>query len=92
MTSIILQLQQESLDRSVSVTDLLRKSLVVSRKLRLGEFEAWINSELIGYGSQDEVPLYRKVKGSVKFWKVFQVEGRSISLLLGKCKIEFKKC
>lgn len=72
MTSIVLQLQQESLDRSVSVTDLLRKSLVVSRKLRLGEFEAWINSELIGYGSQDEVPLYRKVKGSVKFWNPYR--------------------
>lgn len=72
MTSIVLQLQQESLDRSVTVTDLLRKSLVVSKKLRLGEFEAWINSELIGYGSQDEVPLYRKVKGSVKFWNPYR--------------------
>ena len=71
MSSIVLQLQQESLDRSVSVTDLLRKSLVVSRKLKLREFEAWINAELIGYGSQDEVPLYRKVKGSVKFFNPY---------------------
>jgi hypothetical protein len=72
MSSIVLQLQQESLDRSVSVTDLLRKSLVVSRKLKLREFEAWINAELIGYGSQDEVPLYRKVKGSVKFFNPYR--------------------
>lgn len=72
MTSIVLQLQQESLDRSVSVTDLLRKSLVVSKKLKLSEFEAWINSELTGYRSQDDVPLYRKVKGSVKFWNPYR--------------------
>ena len=68
MTPIVLQLQQESLDRSVSVTDLLRKSLVIARKLRLSEFESWINSELSGYGPQEKIPEYRRVKGSVKFW------------------------
>lgn len=65
---IVLQLQQESLDRSVSVTDLLRKSLVIARKLRLSEFESWINSELSGYGPLEKIPEYRRVKGSVKFW------------------------
>ena len=68
MTPIVLQLQQESLDRSVSVTDLLRKSLVIARKLKLCEFESWINSELRGYGPQEKIPDYRRVKGSVKFW------------------------
>ena len=71
MTPTVLQLQQESLDRSVSVTDLLRKSLVITIKLKLGEFESWINSELSGYAPLDEVPLYRKVKGSVKFWNPY---------------------
>jgi hypothetical protein len=68
MTPIVLQLQQESLDRSVPVTDLLRKSLVIARKLKLREFESWINAELNGYGPQEKVPDYRKVKGSVRFW------------------------
>jgi hypothetical protein len=68
----VLQLQHESLDRSVSVTDLLRKSLVISRKLKLSEFESWINSELNGYGPQEKVPEYRKVKGSVKFWNPYR--------------------
>lgn len=72
MTPIVLQLQQESLDRSVSVTDLLRKSLVVTIKLKLGEFESWINSELSGYAPLEEVPLYRRVKGSVKFWNPYR--------------------
>ncbi len=72
MTPTVLQLQQESLDRSVSVTDLLRKSLVITIKLKLGEFESWINSELSGYAPLDEVPLYRKVKGSVKFWNPYR--------------------
>ena len=72
MTPTVLQLQQESLDRSVSVTDLLRKSLVITIKLTLGEFESWINSVLSGYAPLDEVPLYRKVKGSVKFWNPYR--------------------
>jgi hypothetical protein len=72
MTPIVLQLQQESLDRSVSVADLLRKSLVISRKLKLSEFKSWINSELNGYGPQEMVPEYRKVKGSVKFWNPYR--------------------
>ncbi|MCP9793613.1 hypothetical protein KBZ20_17660 [Vulcanococcus limneticus Candia 3F8] len=71
MTPIVLQLQQESLDRSVSVTDLLRNSLVIARKLKLSEFESWINSELSGYGPQEKVPEYRKVKGSVRFWNPY---------------------
>lgn len=71
MTPIVLQLQQESLDRSVSVTDLLRKSLVIARKLKLSEFESWINSELSGYGPQKKIPDYRRVKGSVKFWNPY---------------------
>ncbi|AFY30428.1 hypothetical protein [Cyanobium gracile] len=72
MTPVLLQLQQESLDRSDSVTDLLRKSLVISRKRIFSEFESWINSELNGYGPHEKVPEYRKAKGSVKFWNPYR--------------------
>lgn len=73
MISIVLELQRDALDKSVSISDLLRKALVVARKLRITQFEEWINSELNGYGykKRDDIPEYRKIKGSVKAWNPY---------------------
>ena len=68
MSSVVLELQRDALDRSVSITDLLRKSLVVARKLKINEFEKWISSELNGYSKTEEIPDYRRSTGSVKAW------------------------
>lgn len=68
MGSVVIELQREALDREVRVSDLLRKALVVSRKLRLGEFQGWIEKELNGYGRVDDVPDYREVAGQVRAW------------------------
>jgi hypothetical protein len=68
MSSAVIELQEQALDRSVAVSDLLRKALVISRKLGLGEFLEWTEQELSGYRENLEVPEYRKVSGSVKFW------------------------
>jgi len=48
--SLVLELQKEALDQRVSVSHLLRKALVVVRKLKLSEFQNWIEIELNGYG------------------------------------------
>ena len=66
MPSIVMQLQQQALDSTVAPGDLLRHALVVARKLGLGEFEAWISSELDGYGPQSELPEYRSLRGHVR--------------------------
>lgn len=63
--SIVLELQALSTDRSQSITNLLRKALLVATKLNLNEFKSWINNELHGYNS-DNVPVYRKVKAELK--------------------------
>jgi hypothetical protein len=69
MASIVLELQRDALDRGVTVPDLLRKALVVARKLRLAEFEAWIKDELNGYPAENEkIPPYRHLRGEVKAW------------------------
>jgi hypothetical protein len=46
MSSVIVELQREALDRNVHVSDLLRKALVVARNLALTEFQSWIELEL----------------------------------------------
>jgi hypothetical protein len=67
MGSVVLDLQQDALDRKCPVSDLLRRALVVARKLNLTEFQTWISNELGGYnGAASEVPPYRNVHGQIK--------------------------
>jgi hypothetical protein len=69
LSSVVLELQRDALDRTVPISDLLRKALVVARKLKISEFESWINNELNGYEKTEDIPKqYRLVRGSVKAW------------------------
>ena len=65
MSSIILELQKDSLDSKVSITQLLRKALVVAKKLNIDEFIEWISYELNGYEDIEKLPKYRMVGGQV---------------------------
>ena len=64
--SPVIDLQIAAQDSSIQITDLLRKALVVARKLKLTEFADWVNSELSGYESPDDVPPYRFLRGELK--------------------------
>jgi hypothetical protein len=66
-TPLVLQLQEDVLDKGVSLADLLRKAKVVATKLDLAEFGSWVDRELNGYGTGETIPEYRKVKGAPKF-------------------------
>jgi hypothetical protein len=66
MSSIVLELQKDALNKDILVSDLLRKGLVIARKLKLQEFESWINNELNGYDKNVNIPEYRTVQGEVK--------------------------
>ena len=68
MSSIVIELQQESLNKNISISDLLRKALVVAKKLKISDFEEWITNELNGYEKAEDIPAYRYVAGSVKAW------------------------
>lgn len=72
MASVVLELQQDALDRRVPVTDLLRKALVVAHKLSMREFEQWVTQEINGYGKDDQVPEYRQIHGQVKAWNPYR--------------------
>ena len=64
-TTLVLELQRDAMDRSVRVSDLLRKALLVARKLGIEEFGNWAEAELEGYMDQEEVdvPPYRFARG-----------------------------
>ncbi|ATF13640.1 hypothetical protein A616_17130 [Brevibacillus brevis X23] len=64
--SLVLELQREAVDGKCKINDLLRKALMVAKKLKVRDFEAWINNELNGYkGSLDSLPDYREIRGVV---------------------------
>lgn len=58
MSAIVLELQQDALNPSVSALNLLRKALVVATKLNIEEFQQWIELELNGYKGAP-IPEYR---------------------------------
>jgi hypothetical protein len=71
MKSIVLELQEIAKDENVSITKLLRLALMVASKLNLSDFQVWINKELSGYKSIEEIPDYRLVKGEIKAWNPY---------------------
>ena len=64
MSSLVIELQQEALNPSSDLTDLLRKALVVARKLGIKDFQTWTENELNGYPNSKDLPSYRKVRGT----------------------------
>ena len=69
MDSLVLELQKEASSQNVSISELLKKAYIVARKLKIKDFEEWINYELKGYTcSYEEIPKYREVSGETKAW------------------------
>lgn len=67
MSSIVLELQQDLLQSECDVVNALRKAHLIATKLRLSEFDAWIQNELNGYDKRnDQIPEYRDIQGVVR--------------------------
>lgn len=66
MDYLVIDLQKSAIDQKTSITTLLRKALFVAKKLKLNEFEIWINNELNGYKIFEDIPEYRLVHGELK--------------------------
>jgi len=72
MAGLVEQLQEEALDSTKSITDLLRKALVVAKKLGIKDFENWITAELDGYNAGNlKPPEYRKIGGEIKAYNPY---------------------
>jgi len=70
MSSIVLDLQEEAINSDVELSELLRKAYFVAKKLKVEDFEKWINSELNGY-NDGGIPNYRKIHGEPKYFNQF---------------------
>lgn len=66
MTSIVLQLQEMASSSESSESDLLRKARMVATKLKLDEFNSWLEHELHGYPQDADVPDYRIFFGDLR--------------------------
>jgi hypothetical protein len=55
MPGLILELQADALDRHVRISDLLRKTLVISKKLGISKIEHWIQAVQRGLCDDREV-------------------------------------
>lgn len=72
MSSLILELQQEVMKPDCDILYALRKAHLIASKLRLAEFDAWIQNELNGYKmNQDGIPEYRRINGRLKAWNPY---------------------
>lgn len=65
MPALVPELVNAAVDASVSLSDLLRRALVIARRLAVPELVEWISGELNGYQS-GEVPGYRRIRGQLK--------------------------
>jgi len=92
--SIIHELQLEAMNSTSSITDLLRKVLVVARKLKINDFEQWVDEELNGYNVPlKELPEYRDIVGKVQWFNPFRgwcpviIEDERILDIVSKVKL-----
>jgi len=63
MTGLVLELQADAMDESVSVLSLLRKARALSVKLGVTTIDHWLSHEMSGYPTRSSIPDYRHVVG-----------------------------
>ena len=91
--SIVRRLQSECLDKDKDLQSLLRKALLISTKLKLIDLKEWISNELKGYKENTNIPEYRVVHQTLKFfnpyhgWKIAQLSPQ-LEELIGKVHLQ----
>lgn len=71
MASIVLDLQKEILSPNCDIVNVLRKAHLIAVKLKLSDFDQWIQYELNGYTDKESCPEYRKVRGTLKYFNQY---------------------
>ncbi|WP_308008929.1 hypothetical protein [uncultured Fusobacterium sp.] len=69
--SLVLELQKEIIDNTISGIDTLRKAYAISRKLAINNMSEWLNNELNGYKDMNEIPEYRNINGIIEAFNPF---------------------
>lgn len=73
MSSLVLELQKDALNRQIAVSDLLRKAYVAARELKVSEMHQWVERELNGYKGLrgKDIPPYRHIRGQISAYNPF---------------------
>lgn len=71
MARIVLDLQKEILSPNCDIVNVLRKAHLIAVKLKLSDFDQWIQYELNGYPDKESCPEYRKVRGTLKYFNQY---------------------
>lgn len=67
MNKMIVDLQRDILKTDCDIVNALRKAHLIAKKLKIDEFDAWVQNELNGYEpSSKNIPEYRNIQGMVK--------------------------
>ena len=91
MSGLIIEIQKACLDEAVPVESLLRRVKLAATKLKLGDLESWVDSELNGYSG--ELPPHRILHGQPAGWNPFhgwipvQTNEASIAEALGTAMV-----
>lgn len=72
MESLVLELQREAYHNTTTITDLVRKTFVLARKLNVQELVEWTNAELKGFEDEEVTPEYRTVYGHLKAFNPYR--------------------
>jgi hypothetical protein len=57
--SLLREIQEAAIDAKLPLATLLRKCKVLGARLGNGDFKEWVENELNGYTSTDDLPEYR---------------------------------
>jgi hypothetical protein len=80
--TLLRDIQNSAIDSNVRLSDLLRKCKVLATRLKNEELNKWVDAELNGYQSQDDLPPYRIIRCIAKghFGGPFGAEMRNITI------------
>jgi hypothetical protein len=70
MSGLVLDLQAKIISGNISASNAAREALAISSKLGQKQIEAWLHSEVFGYGN-DETPEYRSVIVEPQFFNPY---------------------
>ncbi|WP_312794459.1 hypothetical protein [Tianweitania sp.] len=93
MAGLIEEIQRDALDPNVPVATLLRKVKVAAVKMQLGGVEGWVENELNGYKSKEDLPEYRLLKGRpmglnpYQGWLPIVFHEAEVNKLLSDCSV-----
>ena len=93
MANSVLELQKEVLSPNCDIVNVLRKAHLIAVKLKLSDFDQWIQYELNGYPNKESCPEYRKVRGTLKYlnqyygWYPITIPNNEIEKIICERKI-----